>query len=495
MSDPNEAIDAIERRANDAYNAALSFPTDVVGAPVAACQAFDARVVSAVFLDGDREVTSDVTQWVNLSATLLSLAYVIHAPDNQSMARCGRTPRIRIRFDFRGQRAVTVRLAPLPDNVGYDAAEQGRNEAFTGLLEKSYKTEADGTLTIDDLTIPAAGGNGYQLEAEDENGNVAVGPLLTARRLVFVQEFVMRGLPGMSDWADVVAEYARHGVALVVTGPPADIDHQVNIDPYAERAELVDGLRIAYNASRLKGFEPHAIAIAFTEFLRVASEGNVVEVSALAVGPPVGTVDVDIVDAAANFHRLWTAHFEPADDWYEQIVFVPDVATLRDPATSIGDLLPIVIDRSACTVIDNGLRLRIDVSSLPNCDGTLRLVVKWVDRALGGIALGGNIVVATLAYRDDVSDAVIHELGHKLQLAPNGEPGEPNASPLLYSGKGHVGPHCASGLTGLQRALPDYHAVSGNCVMFGRLLNIDAFCGDCASGLRRADFRAGWERF
>lgn len=78
---------------------------------------------------------------------------------------------------------------------------------------------------------------------------------------------------------------------------------------------------------------------------------------------------------------------------------------------------------------------------------------------------------------------------------------QPVPDGLVYVGKGHLGPHCASGLSRTKRDKPDYVVakLQGSCLMFGsadpRKKGGGAFCPQCTAILRArdlADVRRKW---
>lgn len=68
---------------------------------------------------------------------------------------------------------------------------------------------------------------------------------------------------------------------------------------------------------------------------------------------------------------------------------------------------------------------------------------------------------------------------------------QPVPDGLVYAGKGHLGPHCAHGLTRAQRSRAGYGGLSGKCLMFGasnpKVGAVRSFCPQCAVILRARD--------
>jgi type VI secretion system secreted protein VgrG len=81
-------------------------------------------------------------------------------------------------------------------------------------------------------------------------------------------------------------------------------------------------------------------------------------------------------------------------------------------------------------------------------------------------------------------------MGHKVGMVPDGT--TLDATPNQYTGKGHVGSHCHTGLA----VLATYSGVDGStCVMFGATNGLSAFCADCARAAKKVDLSAGWSGF
>jgi hypothetical protein len=134
----------------------------------------------------------------------------------------------------------------------------------------------------------------------------------------------------------------------------------------------------------------------------------------------------------------------------------------------------------------------------------LTLKVDWVNRMRGGLSFpNGNLIcVCTRAWWKTESTAdqvqvMIHEMGHKVGMVPDGTGVLPDKPATYYDAKGHVGPHCHEGIPAGQ-AKYDSRA-DGNaskCVMYGATNGKTAFCAkNCAPVIKKVDLTAGWPAF
>ena len=80
---------------------------------------------------------------------------------------------------------------------------------------------------------------------------------------------------------------------------------------------------------------------------------------------------------------------------------------------------------------------------------------------------------------DAKQQTTIHEVGHFIGMVPPGQS-------THYTGHGHQGGHCSTGLSATQKAQADYGGVPGTCVMFGENATTrkGEFCTDCDKSVR-----------
>ncbi len=78
----------------------------------------------------------------------------------------------------------------------------------------------------------------------------------------------------------------------------------------------------------------------------------------------------------------------------------------------------------------------------------------------------------------------VHETGHFIGMAASGQS-------THYTGRGHTGPHCSTGLSAANRARSSYRGMSGTCVMFGESApgRSGRFCSTCDPFVRTRRIR------
>ena len=120
-------------------------------------------------------------QWVNLSKNDIFKDSTIGSLD-----RCGKAA-----LEITVEKAdkplgYTLKIIPVDGNVRYTPEEEKRNPNFQMTKSKIGVIDAK-TLRIDDIQLPAAGGNKYRVEVTDANGNVVTDDteIETWRRLYY----------------------------------------------------------------------------------------------------------------------------------------------------------------------------------------------------------------------------------------------------------------------------------------------------------------------
>jgi hypothetical protein len=217
--------------------------------------------------------------------------------------------------------------------------------------------------------------------------------------------------------------------------------------------------------------------------------------SGVTVGPGCGPVKIPVTNQSAVDKPLWN-DIVSGEDWYKSASFIPDDGSA-----------PVNIGRAECTAVpvapgsSECRDVEVDVSVLAAATGSIQIECRLVDRFRGGVSYGDDkslIALCTRAWWKPKSEAsqnatLVHEIGHKLLLVPNGRKGL-DKTPKHYERHGHKGNHCATGLTPTQVALPSYKNVQGTCVLFGASRNL-AYCPDCAKAARKVDMSKGWDAF
>ena len=454
-------------------------------------------VIEAVGFVQDAEVREDATDQPAQIVNLPRDAKWVDDTLVKSKDRLGQKPRIRVRFNRPGKHPFKLQVVPGPKNAAYTGAEEGRNAHYKHeTAARDYTTDDDGTKVVDDLAVGCAGKDAYAIRATGD-GTAHTGPFLGCVRLVWLQELKMKGAPAATTLASTRGEYAKAGI-LVEQLAAEEVDRLENIsaDP-ADTTALKDKARAAYGKSKAKDKEPYVVAVAYTDHLAVKDAGKEIQLSDVRAGPGRSDVVVDVVDAA-NGNRvksLWN-DIVTGEGWFVSARFVKEGGT--SPADEVA------IPQASCTALpaagSDKTQVQVKVSDLSvpsGTKGTIVLKVNWVNRMRAGLSIpGGNLVViCTRAWWRAESDAdqnstLVHELGHHLGMVPDGGGTGLDATPNQYTGKGHVGSHCHTGV-------PDqasYASAAGTCVMFGASGNM-AFCPDCAKAACKVDVSKGWTAF
>jgi len=460
------------------------------------------EITSIALVDADDSEVSSADQIVNLPSEDI---WLDADQGITSKFRLGPKLKVKVNFSLPGAHAFKVRLVPNDENLVYTGAEIGRNAAFKHLAEeKSYTTGGDGSKVIEpgDIFISVAGGQGYKLEAENPaTGTIVETGAITSKRMGYVVPVLMEGMDASSlGMASVYAEFGSHGLDLVEL-PLARIPRQPNIGSEAETNQFKAACKTAFDGSSGAAKKPYALVVGFTEHLAVRHANVDLVVTGWPVGPPadggmnllmpVEATGLRAGDGELRSRALWQK-LVPGESWFVSGSYEPDAGGANVPLTE--DMLTAVPVNASNP--DVAFDVEIDTSTLPAGTGTLRLRVNVVDRMRAGLAFDGNLACACLKAwwqdqsTDDISRAVIHEIGHKVGMVTDGTGKKPDKVPTHYVDRGHVGNHCHNGLP----LLDSYSGVSINniCVMFGTITDQVSFCPDCAKAVKKMDLAVGW---
>lgn len=120
-------------------------------------------------------------QWVNLEK---DAAYT-NDGDGATLERCGHVT-IQVRFKKNGiPIGYKVNVTSVGNNnVQYNVKELRRNPNFRQMKRTRGITNS-AEIRLDDVRLPAAGGNTYRIEARDDKGNVVstTASLITKRKM------------------------------------------------------------------------------------------------------------------------------------------------------------------------------------------------------------------------------------------------------------------------------------------------------------------------
>jgi hypothetical protein len=120
----------------------------------------------------------------------------------------------------------------------------------------------------------------------------------------------------------------------------------------------------------------------------------------------------------------------------------------------------------------------------------LELKLRILARSTNGLSWYNGIWIANENMHsgkrpeDQKQSTTIHEAGHFIGMVSDRQK-------THYVGHGHQGPHCSTGLSPTELALPEYRGLSGTCVMFGESAasRKPKFCNHCDKSVREASVR------
>ncbi len=448
------------------------------------------KIVAVEILDGSNSaaLTAKALQYVNLPGEdKWNDGSKLKNKDRQTQR-----PRVKVRFNKPCSESFKIKLEPGGSNSTYSAAEEGRNSHFKyEKTEKSYTTDADGTKIITDLQIASAGKDTYKYSAKDNYGNQVKSVELETIRRIYIQELKMQGASAATSLSTFIGEFAKHGIELIQL-PSKQMDRLENVG--TDTSQFVTKARAAYNASGCSARQPYVVAIAYTDHLAVKETPPAITKSNVQVGPGKGAVTIPIL-VGGQRKSLWK-NIVTGESWFISATFRKNGGTAADDVNiPIARVIPVPDNAS---VPDDCSSVSIQVDGLtPAAEtGTITLRVHTVNRMRGGLSFGGgNLICAcTRAWWRTISTAsqnqvLVHEMGHKIGMVPDGT--SLDRTPNQYTGKGHVGSHCHTGLP----VQASYSGSTGTCVMFGATHANPAFCADCAKAVKKVDISAGWSAF
>lgn len=463
-----------------------------------------AGIARIVFLNSDGTEANSVKQFVNLSES----DSFVDGKIVPNVYRAGNKIRLKVFFNKPGTYSFTVKCEPLDSNAQYTAGELARNPRFAYQKEqKSYTTGSDGSLALplDDFFVGAAGKDKYVFRATDASGVTVSTGNLEVHRLIYYVELKMRSLTSCASSLALVEQvYEKHHIKLLKL-PAVEMTYMPNIGDNDIDTFHANVMK-AYSKSSAVEKQPHVIAIAYTEHLAVKRE-NFRVLQSVKVGPGSAPAMITIADQpdastlSSEPYFLWQG-FEPGESWFVSGRFIKDGGSAIDVINIPREKCRPVPDSSASP--QEAQVVQIDVSALPHANGTIELIVNIVDKMKGGISLfGGNLIcVCTKAWWSAIdakmqNDVIVHELGHKMGMSPDGRRKLPDKTDSWYDdAKGHRGNHCFYGLSASQdRYDSDADADLAKCVMYGATNGVSDFCVNCAPAVQKVDLSDGWEAF
>ncbi len=456
------------------------------------------------FLEGDDLCALGAVQYVNL----LRDGKWIDGDKITSIDRLGRYPRFKVAFNQPGTHRFHVVLEPSAGNVQYSGDEKKRNSDFNYLdTSKTYTTNGDGTLIVDDFYVEAAGGQRYRLRALDDYGGQAQSSELETRRRIFLVPIPMTGVAALTSFRDIKTEYANHGIDLVVL-PKVEIPHQEVVDP-TSFSSYKTALQNAFASSDGPMYAPLALAWGITDHV------------AEKISLPLTKTSVAITSSSQSVwlpspqHPLWI-DMQSGDDWFisGEWQYQDSAGTSHTDTIAKASVTPITMAQyfnnqgKPISDLPPGISPNachgILVTNLAPGTGTIEVNVNAVDQFCGGLSLDGTncICIAGREYWLPAAEqglALVHEIGHHIDMVCNpattGPANGPDAPAHYYDTADypswrHYGPHCK--LNAVFDTVTSTFSTSGSCVMFGQTSSNMAFCADCAPCVKKLDLSQGF---
>lgn len=468
-------------------------------------------------------------QWVNLSKL-----DVFKDSDIDSTDRCGKIS-IEVEVE-KADSAISYKAKITPvgsDNVTYNVKELGRNPNFK--MEKGNVGIVDTKkLRIDDIKLPAAGGNKYKVEVVDAGGNVVSSSVeVETKRKLFYQ------FMHMEDASDKVKPYKltqlenhckNYHIALTKAGSDkkipfhktinatpsgtynhqhfaSDVKKQYDLDTAQKRVGCVTVL-----SNYIASFKPSKIPILVHKL----------------GGPSNPNCVVSATTVTINTNELLWYGLDDQDDLIKRWFVYGKVRY----SSTTGSVTDISIDRKDVSVTGSKYdtyggykKIEIKISPalkalLAKTKGELMFAIKINKTAgfSGGFSWGGGGFALTTCntkswWGDNTpsnSDVIWnHELGHRMGMVAYGDKDHsatntrfykntklPDSPSTLYgentgvNDKGHQGPHCEKGVK--YNATTNEWSGTPGCVMFGATgtstaSSPKAYCKECTDITKKLD--------
>ena len=463
-------------------------------------------------------------QWVNLPKHEIFKDNAITTTD-----RCGAIA-MEITVEKADQPLVyKLQVVPVgPDNVTYTPEEEQRNPNFKMTRGKVGVID-EKTIRVEDIQLPAAGGNKYKIEVRDANGNVVSSDteIETWRRLYYQVVSMDDGkgntVPSYS-LSDMENDYKRYYVELSEKGVPKIIPFFKSIHKDNEE-DFAKAVGKAYTLD--KDYKPVGFVSVFSNCIANMKED--IFSARVQVGTPNPLcVWNSAMVMLSDKKYLWYG----LDDIHDQSkkYLVSDLTVTHTDINGVSQ--SITISRSDIKVDHRAIRtyggyatLLIRMTPvlqnfLNRVSGTIEFevdvnVVKGFTNGFRWDAYGANLVtVARRVWFEDMAQQTVkytwnHEVGHRLGMAAwgNSKYGQeglrkklPDGPSTLYgenrgvNDKGHQGPHCekAAGAALTYDPITNiWHGTPG-CVMFGANGTATAhapkdYCGECQPIVKKLD--------
>ncbi len=493
--------------------------------------------------DGDVEADARVIQWVNLPQ---SDDYAT-IPGVRNTDRLGPQVLVKVRFEHATREHFSITMRAGVGNAAYTLAEAGKAD-YAGppavqLAARHFRTGRDGTAIIA-FDLPPAGGNLYTFEASDGHGNTETSPGVKTARHIYYKNITMRDAQVDIDWNAINAEFQPRGVRMLGLDD-AQIDTIVQV---SDDDAMLASARTAYRADRnTERFAACTIAVVGIVRSWAYRQESKVQMG-VRVGPAQPDIVVTIIPDVQLRGRIWYG-MNDGIDWFVRAEFTPEAVEVADEVLEEaeerqaaldlefealdeldgdaydreearlealqhqidvmrGQRDPIPIPKARCALqaagVDDERRTRVVINAANVAGevlrGTLTLTVHIMSHTRAGFAYpNSNLVcMATemlggVSSRAKQTSALMHEIGHKLGMVPNGTGLDRGAH--YYAMRGHTGHHCHFDLSDdeapaqhdqidYDRCQPEHHDEI-ECVMFGYNLGLQRFCDTCREAIRK----------
>ncbi len=468
-------------------------------------------------------------QWVNLE----KMAAYLGSTGAADLHQLGKV-KPKLRFAKAIQGAAKVRVVEEQDNLTYSEAELDRNESFRLLAGgKTFKELGTDTFDSDvEIRLRAAGGKRYRFEALNHDGSVIRSPtVVEAHRCVQYQVFATKSV------------FAEHQARIgKIFKPVHDCFAKqgrnvslVRVDPDGDPApRLVTEVTARTNRGQSEGA---LYATMQAEVLRVGRRAPKKVTIPILFVPYLATRETaifttrgeDIVLSARKGITSWglqwklkgppwRLHLElPASEsplFYGVDEFEPECEFLRELRLSwrdgsfgplafngtharvegrffgrYGGYRAFSVDLGAATGLEEALKksvqLELEVALVTGFTVGLHVRPGLIMIAMRGGSLDQPFRDTT---NEELSSVIVHELGHAMGLAANGDrtktterqPLTPDAGAHYYDHTTEEtlsrGPHCRA-----------HSSKEFTCSMYGLVNEVNDFCPECAVALRKSD--------
>jgi len=393
---------------------------------------------------------------------------------------------IRVYFDMK---STGNNIVPSLEEANFSSDKlrhlRGRAGGLPGRSTRSALTDAKGEARLT-IKLSEFGGDAFEVEAyllkKGKKGKTLQADKYIVWRRVYYQVSRFKAapkgagragalpLPPALVWAGVSDEYkARdHNIELVDETATDLITRWANVLDPDDGAKLKKSAREGYDPKR----EPLAMRVVLVHQLATPDEAWFADIVKVKENTPT---------TVTTTRELWIDESLPlTEDW------AVTAQWRRDKKDGWKTL-----DRKYLTYT-SATTFQVNFRDIPK-DGffdffrsaELRFKLRYLDGSTNGLSWYNAIWLAAenmhIGARsvDAKQQTTIHEAGQFIGMVPA-------AQSTQYTGHGHQGGHCFTGLSAADQAGADYRGLSGTCVMFGENATSrkGVFCSTCDPSVR-----------